>query len=107
SYARRRLLLTTEQLDYQRAQQRNIYRIRTEAESNEQAEYRRKTRRAAYITSNNAARIHIYNTNSVLWHCLGSMKIECPQCQALHWIEERVAGGALAPVFSICCANGK
>ncbi|CAG8604570.1 4925_t:CDS:2 [Racocetra fulgida] len=85
SYARQRLLLTTEQLDYQYAQQHNIYRSHTEAESNEQAEYQRKSRCTAYINSNNAAHIHIYNTNSVLQH----------------------SGDALAPVFSICCANGK
>ena len=105
SYARRRSSLTFEQLERQRARQREIYRCRTE--SNEQAEYRRKTQRTTYTNHNNAARTQMYDTNSVFRHCLGSMDIECSQCRALHWIEEKVAGSALAPIFSSCCANGK
>ncbi|CAG8661466.1 23445_t:CDS:2 [Gigaspora margarita] len=39
SYARRRALLTGEQLEHQHAQQREAYRCHTNAESNEQSEY--------------------------------------------------------------------
>ncbi|CAG8773026.1 923_t:CDS:1, partial [Racocetra fulgida] len=38
SYACRRSLLTAEQLEYQRARQREAYRLCTEAESSEQIE---------------------------------------------------------------------
>ncbi|CAG8546077.1 28301_t:CDS:2 [Gigaspora margarita] len=49
----------------------------------------------------------IRHDNAIFCHCLGSMEIECSQCQALHWIEEKVAGSVLFPIFSTCCANGK
>ncbi|CAG8759242.1 7159_t:CDS:2 [Gigaspora margarita] len=55
---------------------REVYacqKLHTEAESNEQADYR----------------------------------LECLQCGALYWLEEKVAGSALAPIFSTCCANEK
>ncbi|CAG8489327.1 1308_t:CDS:2, partial [Acaulospora morrowiae] len=35
------------------------------------------------------------------------MSIECPECKALHWIDEKVAGSRHAPIFSTCCAKGK
>ncbi|CAG8495048.1 11515_t:CDS:1 [Cetraspora pellucida] len=89
SYARQRSSLTFEQLERQRAQQCKTYRCHTETESNEQAEYRRKTQRATYTNHNNAAHAQMYDTNSVFRHCLGPMDIECSQCRALHWIEKK------------------
>ncbi|CAG8718045.1 13013_t:CDS:2 [Cetraspora pellucida] len=87
SYARRRLLLTTEQLDHRRAQQRDAYRLRTETESGEQVEHRHETRYAAYVQ-------HIQQ------RCASN-------AAPLHWIEERVTSSVSTSVFSTCCANRK
>ncbi|CAG8789582.1 13168_t:CDS:1, partial [Racocetra fulgida] len=113
AYARRKLLFTAEQLENQRARQCEAYRLRTEAESNEQADHRCRAQRLAYMHNikqaygYNAAYMQIYNTNSVICHQLGSMEVKCLQCGVLHWLEERVAGSILAPTFSTCCANEK
>ncbi|CAG8670847.1 2623_t:CDS:2, partial [Acaulospora morrowiae] len=113
----RRLTLTVEQLEQQRTQQREKYRRRTEAETEEHAERRRITRREAYrhhvqqrqtnTFASNAARMQEYDTGTVICHKLGEMNVECSQCQALHWIEEKVAGSIRAPIFGMCCAKGK
>lgn len=43
-----------------------------------------------------------------LRHVLGRCDVECPDCNALHWIEERKSRSSQTnPRFSICCADGK
>jgi hypothetical protein len=40
-------------------------------------------------------------------HRLGTCTIICPNCKALHWIEERSQKGTKqVPKFSTCCMNG-
>jgi len=109
AHARRRLTLTAEQLERQRAQQREVHRRRSEAETDLHAEQRRMNRRIALTNTNttNAARMQEYDTSTVIHHQLGAMDVECLRCRALHWMEEKVAGGVHAPIFSTCCAKGK
>ncbi|CAG8743290.1 27144_t:CDS:1 [Gigaspora margarita] len=96
-----------EQLEHQCVWQHEAYRCHTNAESNEQSEYQCKNGRGAYTNYTNATCAQIYNTNAIFHHCLGSIEIECSQCQALHWTEEKVASSVLFSIFNTCCANGK
>lgn len=41
-------------------------------------------------------------------HDLGHMDIPCPDCNALHWADERLTLSTIAnPKFSLCCDSGK
>lgn len=41
-------------------------------------------------------------------HDLGSMTVECPHCQALHWMAERLTRSSdTNPKFGPCCFDGK
>ncbi|KAH7836010.1 hypothetical protein Vadar_031941 [Vaccinium darrowii] len=41
-------------------------------------------------------------------HYLGKMDILCPQCSALHWMDERLARSSRSnPLFGTCCLQGK
>ncbi len=41
-------------------------------------------------------------------HTLGEMTTMCGKCDALHFLEERVASSSCAnPQFTLCCAQGK
>ena len=41
-------------------------------------------------------------------HRLGQCSKICQQCEAQHWIEERMSRTSIAnPDFSLCCAKGK
>jgi hypothetical protein len=41
-------------------------------------------------------------------HSLGSFTVQCPFCQALHWMEERLARSSIqSPKFGMCCNSGK
>ncbi|CAG8493504.1 1602_t:CDS:2 [Acaulospora morrowiae] len=119
--------LTNQQLTQQRAQERKTYARRMADETIEQTEQRRKIRRKTYaqrVTSktmegikkqrtkrrksnHHTARIDQYDSNSIQLHDLGSMDINCVNCGALHWKNERVAGTVQAPIFSTCCAKDK
>ncbi|CAG8744857.1 2506_t:CDS:1 [Acaulospora morrowiae] len=35
------------------------------------------------------------------------MSIECSECKALYWIDEKVVGSRHAPIFNTCCTKGK
>ena len=49
-----------------------------------------------------------YTEDSVQAHHLGQMNIKCPNCHALHWGAERLAGSSLtSPKFGSCCLKGK
>ncbi|CAG8809636.1 29411_t:CDS:2 [Gigaspora margarita] len=52
-------------------------------------------------------RMEQYNSNIVSLHNLGFMNIECEQCSALHWKDEKIARTVKKPIFSTCCAKGK
>ena len=46
--------------------------------------------------------------NNLRANDLGLMNIQCPHCNALHWIEERVSSSRIGqPEFQMCCAHGK
>ncbi|KAI6138303.1 hypothetical protein BKA82DRAFT_15394 [Pisolithus tinctorius] len=41
-------------------------------------------------------------------HSLGSMNIQCPNCQALHFLSEKLVSSPVhAPHFGVCCLQGK
>ena len=41
-------------------------------------------------------------------HSLGRMDIKCPNCSALHWIDEKLVKSSMAnPRFGACCLQGK
>ncbi|XP_057482346.1 uncharacterized protein LOC130769157 isoform X2 [Actinidia eriantha] len=41
-------------------------------------------------------------------HCLGRMDVSCPNCLALHWMDEKLANSTLiCPRFGTCCLQGK
>ena len=41
-------------------------------------------------------------------HDLARMNVQCPHCQALHWMDERVMSSSKSrPEFEMCCAHGK
>lgn len=41
-------------------------------------------------------------------HDLGRMDVECPECGALHWSDERLSTSTLqTPKFGICCDSGQ
>ncbi|CAG8584736.1 22796_t:CDS:2, partial [Dentiscutata erythropus] len=99
SYTRLKSLLTAEQLEHRHVWQREIYKLRTEADSSEQADYRCNTQCAAYMhriqqkRASNAA----FGTNGC-----GMFSLSCPT------LDRRKGGwGVFNPVFSICCVNGK
>lgn len=40
-------------------------------------------------------------------HDVGRCEVQCPACDALRWISERVANSSIEdPVFSLCCGGG-
>ncbi|XP_057504537.1 uncharacterized protein LOC130788024 [Actinidia eriantha] len=41
-------------------------------------------------------------------HCLGRMDVSCPNCLALHWMDEKLANSTLiCPRFGTCCLQEK
>ncbi|CAG8716175.1 9054_t:CDS:1, partial [Acaulospora morrowiae] len=86
---------------------RNIQRQALAKRTTEQVELRRKKQKEYKNRISNAARIENYNTKTVSLHNIGSISIECPECKALHWIDEKVTGSRHTPIFSTCCAKGK
>ncbi|CAG8692771.1 6876_t:CDS:2 [Acaulospora morrowiae] len=88
-------------------QRRNIQRQALAKRTTEQVELHRKKQKESKNRISNAARIENYNTKTVSLHNIGSISIECPECKALHWIDEKVAGSQHAHIFSTCCAKGK
>ncbi|CAG8753967.1 1770_t:CDS:2, partial [Acaulospora morrowiae] len=88
-------------------QRRNIQRQALAKRTIEQVELRRKKQKEFKNHISNAARIENYNTKTVFLHNIGSMSIECPECKALHWIDEKVAGSRHAHIFRTCYAKGK
>ncbi|CAG8500652.1 21659_t:CDS:2 [Dentiscutata erythropus] len=78
SYARRKSLLTAEQLEHRHARQRETYRLRTEADSSEQADYRPYMHRTQQKRASNAACMQMYDTATIGRHELGPMDVELP-----------------------------
>ncbi|CAG8595432.1 24204_t:CDS:2 [Gigaspora margarita] len=95
-YAHQKLSFIFEQLENQYAQHYEAYRLHAKAESNEQANPQYKAQRAH---KSNATYIKVYDTTSVIHYQLGLIEVKCLQCEALHWIEEKVASSALTPIF--------
>ncbi|CAG8590800.1 9648_t:CDS:2 [Cetraspora pellucida] len=76
-------------------------------ENTEQVELRRKKQNEAKQQITNAACVENYDTNAVSSHNYGSINIKCPECKALHWVEEKVAETKQSPIFSICYIKRK
>jgi len=54
------------------------------------------------------ARREFNDSHRGLCHTLGEMTIVCGKCDALHFLEERVASSSCTnPLFTLCCAQGK
>lgn len=60
-------------------------------------------------TDNNAVVRHGIGLNpNVVTHHLGDMSVICPNCSALHWIDERLQSSTKRlPKFGSCCLQGK
>ena len=47
---------------------------------------------------------HINNVHFLGRHFLGNMDVKCPNCSALHWMDEKLTNSSqLHPRFGICC----
>ena len=41
-------------------------------------------------------------------HSLGNIDIKCPNCSALHWMDEKLTNSSqVKPRFGMCCLQGK
>lgn len=87
--------------------QRKAQALCHEKENIEQVELWRKKWNETNHKVSNAARVENYNTNTIIPHSSGRMNVECPECKALHLIEEKVARTKWFPIFSTCCAKEK
>ena len=49
-----------------------------------------------------------FDADLTMVHDLGQLTIHCPDCQALHWLAEKLAKSPVSnPRFGMCCFKGK
>ncbi|CAG8576572.1 17617_t:CDS:1 [Gigaspora margarita] len=105
AHARRIANKTVENAEQCQSVQRQTYAHQYEEESAKQTEMQRKKQRNAKYKVTKAAYCENYNTNDITPYNIGRMNMLCPECKALYWIGEKVAGSKKSPIFSICYAK--